>query len=95
VAVSGTVSLGATYDGQPGQAGSVTFALPPEDAELEALELLLDEALLLEDEVLLAVELLEDDVPAPGTEHSLTPPATRVPVPKVASLQTKLPLSVM
>jgi hypothetical protein len=30
-----------------------------------------------------------------GTEHSLTPPATRVPAPNVASEQTKLPLKVL
>jgi hypothetical protein len=57
--------------------------------ELEELEeLLLDEELLLE----LDEELLE---PPLGAEHSLTPPGTRVPAPKVASLQTKLPLSIL
>jgi hypothetical protein len=58
-----------------------------EDEELEELEL--EE--LLEDEL----ELLDELEPPPeplGIEHSLTPPATRVPAPKVASLQTKLPL---
>jgi hypothetical protein len=70
--------------------------------ELEE-ELLLDDELLelldeLElddvDELLELEELLDEElpVPLPGIEHSLTPPATRVPAPKVASLQTKLPL---
>jgi hypothetical protein len=66
-------------------------------------ELLLDELLddvLLEllDELELAEEVLElelvldeDDDPL-GTEHSLVPPGTRVPAPKVVSLQVKLPL---
>jgi hypothetical protein len=55
--------------------------------ELAALELLL--ALLL-DAALEAELALEDEVPL-GTEHSLTPPATLVPLPKVTSPQTKLP----
>jgi hypothetical protein len=82
----------------------VTLALPPEEAELEDvldLELLDDAALeaALDDEdaalLLLAVELLEalEEALLLGIEHSLTPPETRVPVPKVASLHTKLPLS--
>src|SRR5690349_9064480 len=56
--------------------------------ELELLDDELDEELLellLDDELELVLEPL-------GIEHSLTPPATRVPAPKVASLQTKLPL---
>ena len=80
------------------------MALPPEEAELEDvldLELLDDAALeaALDDEdaalLLLAVELLEalEEALLLGIEHSLTPPETRVPVPKVASLHTKLPLS--
>jgi hypothetical protein len=57
-------------------------------------ELLDDE--LLDDELLLEEELeLELPVPPLGMEHSLTPPATRVPAPKVASLQTKVPLSIL
>jgi hypothetical protein len=48
---------------------------------------LLDEELALE---LLLDETLDDEVPE-GAEHSLVPPATLVPAPKVASLQTKLP----
>lgn len=67
-------------------------------AELLALDLL-EAALLLallEEAELLALELLlEEEAPLLGTEHSLTPPATRVPVPKVASLHTKLPLTVL
>jgi hypothetical protein len=69
-----------------------------EDEELE----LLDEDELEEpapeeellDELLLEEEL-ELPVPPLGVEHSLTPPATRVPAPKVASLQTKVPLSIL
>jgi hypothetical protein len=65
----------------------------PEEELLED-ELLDDE--LLDEELLLEEELeLEPPVPPPGTEHSLTPPATRVPAPKVASLQTKVPLSIL
>ena len=56
------------------------------DEELEELELLEDELELLDEDELLA---------PPGLEHSLTPPATRVPAPKVASLQTKLPLNTL
>ena len=88
------------------------MAAPPEEAELEAFELL-DELLL--DELLVVVELLElelllddelltelatelatelDDAPE-GMEHSFVPPATLVPVPKVTSLQTKLPLRIL
>ena len=61
--------------------------------ELELLLALLDEEALLAE--LLDFELLLEDALLPGIEHSLTPPATRVPVPKVASLHTKLPLSVL
>lgn len=61
-----------------------------EDDELEEeLELLeLDEEL--DEELELLEELDELELPE-GTEHSLVPPATRVPAPKVASEQTKLP----
>lgn len=67
-----------------------------EDDLLLELDELLDEALLDELDLLLealdgALELL---VPL-GTEHSLVPPATLVPAPKVTSPQTKLPLSVL
>jgi hypothetical protein len=57
------------------------------DEELGLMEL--DEELL-GTELLLEEELLEE---AEGVEHSLLPPATRPP--KVASLQTKLPVSVL
>jgi hypothetical protein len=56
-----------------------------EDVLLDELELLLEELELL--------ELLP--VPPLGIEHSFTPPATRVPAPKVASLQTKVPLRIL
>jgi hypothetical protein len=64
-----------------------------EDEELEELELLdeLDEEfeeLLLDDEL----DELPEDL---GIEHSLTPPGTLVPAPKVTSPQTKLPLSTL
>ncbi|MEC5387613.1 hypothetical protein VVD49_17910 [Uliginosibacterium sp. H3] len=64
----------------------------------EVFELLDDFELLLEEDF----ELLDEDGPvlddellavAVGTEHSLTPPATLPP--KVASLQTKLPVSTL
>lgn len=60
---------------------------------LEELELdELDEELPLE----LELELLEEELPEPpGIEHSLTPPGTRVPAPKVTSPQTKLPLRIL
>jgi hypothetical protein len=61
--------------------------------ELELLLALLDEEALLTE--LLDFELLLEEPLLPGIEHSLTPPATRVPVPKVASLHMKLPLSVL
>lgn len=68
-----------------------------EELELEELLLELDEDEL--DDELDDVELdeeLEDDEPLPdGAEHSLTPPATLLPAPKVASEQTKLPLSTL
>lgn len=57
--------------------------LDDEELDDELLELLLDEL----EELELLDELLEPGLL--GTEHSLTPPATRPP--KVASLQTKLP----
>lgn len=61
------------------------------EEELELLELELDEEL--DEELELLEELDElDELELPeGTEHSLVPPATRVPAPKVASEQTKLP----
>lgn len=84
--------------------------LPPEEElEDEELDELLDEELLEElleeleeDELLLEdeldedelEELLEDELPM-GAEHSLTPPATLLPAPKVASEQTKLPLNTL
>jgi hypothetical protein len=58
--------------------------------ELEEL-LLEDEEELDDDELLLEVELVLE--PPLGIEHSFTPPGTLVPAPKVASPQTKLPLS--
>lgn len=81
------------------------------DDELdEELELLLDEdedelLLLLDDELDDELELLldedddeeeddDDELPL-GTEHSFTPPDTLLPAPKVASEQTKLPLSTL
>ena len=68
--------------------------LEEEEFELEevAEELLLDEDELFDEELLLD----EEPEPAPsGIEHSLTPPATRVPAPKVASLQMKPPLRIL
>jgi hypothetical protein len=47
---------------------------------------------LLEDEELFELELL---LAPDGTEHSLVPPATLVPAPKVTSPQTKLPERVL
>ena len=46
------------------------------------------------------LELLDEDdeeleVERLGIEHSFVPPATRVPAPKVASLQVKLPVMVL
>lgn len=78
--------------------------------ELDDDELLLDELeeldeLLLEDEEdeleeLLLLELEEEELDELlldplGIEHSLIPPGTRVPAPKVTSPQMKLPFSVM
>jgi hypothetical protein len=67
--------------------------------ELELLDDELDEELLellLEDELeLLLDELLELVLEPLGIEHSFTPPAIRVPAPKVASLQTKVPLRIL
>lgn len=78
--------------------------LPPDELDEDELELLDEEELeLLEDELdeeLLELdeeeELLdeEDELPE-GTEHSLVPPATLVPAPKVASEHTKLPVSTL
>jgi hypothetical protein len=59
--------------------------------ELDELEELEDEEL----EELVLLELVEPPVPPLGIEHSFTPPATRVPAPKVASEQTKLPLKIL
>src|SRR5690242_244730 len=56
-----------------------------DELDEELLELLLDEEL----ELLLELEAVPEPL---GIEHSFTPPATRVPAPKVASLQTKVPL---
>ncbi|GAA5157760.1 hypothetical protein GCM10025770_01430 [Viridibacterium curvum] len=80
------------------------MALRLDPAELEDFELLLDEEgvlldfeLLELDATLLDATLLEatdealDDAVPDGAEHSLVPPATLVPAPKVASEQTKLP----
>jgi hypothetical protein len=69
------------------------------DDELELLEELeLDEELDEEDELELLDEELEEllDEPVPlGIEHSLIPPGTNVPAPKVASPQVKLPFSII
>lgn len=64
--------------------------LEEEELEDEELELLDEEELDELDEE----ELLDDELPD-GTEHSLVPPATLVPAPKVASEQTKLPDSTL
>jgi hypothetical protein len=63
-----------------------------DDDELDEL-LELDE---LDDEEL-ELELEEPTPPVAlkGIEHSFTPPATRVPAPKVASEQAKVPLSIL
>ena len=81
-----------------------------EESTLEAFEdLMLETATALELDLLLAIELaalalLDEttmetaaalDAATIGIEHSLTPPATVLPVPKVASLQTKLPLKTL
>jgi hypothetical protein len=59
--------------------------------ELDELELELDDELLDEE---LDELLLEDDELEPlGIEHSLIPPGTIVPAPKVTSPQIKLPFS--
>ena len=70
--------------------------------ELELLEELEDELL---DEELLLEELeelddeLDEELEPPllliGMEHSLVPPETLLPAPKVTSPQTKLPVSVL
>jgi hypothetical protein len=67
------------------------------DEELleDELDELLEDELLLDEELLLELDEELLDAPPPGAEHSLTPPATRVPAPKVASLQTKLPLRIL
>ena len=65
-----------------------------EEPELEELDEELDE----EDELELLDEELEEllDEPVPlGIEHSLIPPGTNVPAPKVTSPQVKLPFSVI
>ena len=77
--------------------------VPPEELdEEELLELELEDELeLLEDELDEELELLLDELEELDElelleiEHSLLPPATLVPAPKVASLQTKLPESVL
>jgi hypothetical protein len=71
-----------------------------EELELEELEELDDDELelLLELEELELEEELDELLPELeplGIEHSLIPPATRVPGPKVTSPQVKLPFSVM
>ncbi|GAA5158911.1 hypothetical protein GCM10025770_04260 [Viridibacterium curvum] len=74
-----------------------------EDVAEELLELttLLDEEededlLLIDDELEELEEGAELEVLVPlGTEHSLVPPATLVPAPKVTSPQTKLPTRVL
>jgi hypothetical protein len=75
--------------------------MPP----LEVEEVLLEEELeelepeeeLLDDEELEEEELDELELPELllGIEHSLTPPGTLVPAPKVTSPQIKLPLSTL
>ncbi|GAB2882570.1 hypothetical protein GCM10027046_08500 [Uliginosibacterium flavum] len=81
---------------------TVALALPPEELELDEEELLeLDEELELLEEELDELELLLEELDELEElelllglleiEHSLVPPATLVPAPKVASLQTKLP----
>jgi hypothetical protein len=62
------------------------------EEELEELEEFEPEDELLDDEELDELELPE---PLFGIEHSLTPPGTLVPAPKVTSPQTKLPLSTL
>lgn len=56
-----------------------------------------DDLLLERDDVLIELAILDLlDVAVPeGIEHSLVPPATLVPAPKVISPQTKLPLRVL
>jgi hypothetical protein len=69
-----------------------------EELELEELELLEAELLELEElelDELDELELDELELAPTGIEHSFTPPATRVPAPKVASLQIKLPLKIL
>jgi hypothetical protein len=63
-----------------------------EDVVALEIALLITDDLLLEE--LVAFELLTADV-VEGIEHSLVPPGTLVPAPKVASLQTKLPLNIL
>jgi hypothetical protein len=83
----------------------IVVAAPPEleleelelEDELDELELEeLDEELDDDDELELPEEELEELLePPPGTEHSLIPPGTMVPAPKVTSPQIKAPFSVM
>lgn len=65
------------------------------DDELLVLDEEDDELLELDEDELLLDEELELEPPPIGAEHSLTPPDTREPAPKVASLQTKLPLNTL
>jgi hypothetical protein len=68
-------------------------------------DLMLETVAMLELDLLLAIELatlallddmrLDTGVVAVGIEHSLTPPATVLPAPKVSSLHTKLPLNTL
>jgi hypothetical protein len=76
----------------------ITEELIDDATELFTEELVTTEDLLLDElEIILelaALELLTGVVPF-ETEHSLVPPDTFVPVPKVTSPHTKLPLNVL
>jgi hypothetical protein len=67
-----------------------------EELELEDDELLLDDEEELDEEDELELDELDDELELEdeplGIEHSLVPPVTRVPAPKVDSWQRKLPL---
>ncbi|GAB2903073.1 hypothetical protein GCM10027046_35440 [Uliginosibacterium flavum] len=65
----------------------------PPELEEELDEELLDDELLLDEEELEELDELEEVLLPVPFEHSFTPPAVRPP--KVASLHTKLPLSVL
>jgi hypothetical protein len=64
-------------------------------------DLMLETVAMLELDLLLAIELTTLEAVAAlepvtvGTEHSLIPPVTVLPAPKVASLHTKLPLNTL